>query len=262
MPSPGQNRTTYGGNKYAALHLLLAKWLREFPQQPSYRYVTLGGTELRDLQSLRFIDPKLLGRAISFESEEDRFAIARETANKLGDRGLPIQLVEGDIFDYKRDSDETHLFFVDLEGTCILSNYHVLFANLLSDEVLREGDALLITSYLGRNIGWQKLFNAFNGEIRNLGITDAASKRQWFRRAHPSFTLFRALSEADLQDELAFRCFGCVEYRDRSPMAVYGYCIHAGRTNFVDFIKQTPHFHINRGYLGRDSFALKLEYTN
>ena len=244
MPTRAQNRTIYGANKYAALHLLYARWLRQCAQPGTYRYVTLGGTEFRDFQSLLFIDPQLVSSAVSFEDDEDRFPIAEATAATLAGRGLSIEVIKGDVFGFHRNSDEPHLFFVNLEGTCALSDYHLRFGDLLSKQVLREGDTLFITSYLGRNIGWQRLFNAFDGEFRTLGVTEARAKKEWFRPAHPSFTLFRALAQADLLDELALRCIGCVEYRDRSPMAVYGYYLTLGRTAFAEFIKDTPHFHM------------------
>src|SRR5436309_1660048 len=101
MARANVNRTIYGPNKYAAFHLLLARWLRHHAQRGEYRYVTLGGTELKDAQSLHFIDPLLIGRAISFETEESREAIALQTSRQLSKLGVNIEVVGQNIFGFQ-----------------------------------------------------------------------------------------------------------------------------------------------------------------
>ncbi len=250
MAENQQNRTIYGPYKYAALHLLFARWLRHHALDSPYRYVTLGGTELRDVQSMFFIDPRLTGSAISLENNRERFALAEVMASRVRNEGLVIETVQRDFFDFERSGDEPHFFFLDLEGICGSADYPLRFADMFRKGTLRENDTMLITSYLGRNPGWDKLFRAFDAEFRILGLIDSATKRTWYRRAHPSFTLFRGLAQANLQDEIALTCFGCVEYRDKSPMGLYGYVVQEGITAFPSFVRNTPYFHVNNGYAG------------
>lgn len=241
-------RTKYGANKYAALHLMYSKWFRQWGKSDHYYYVTLGGTELMDSQSLYFIDAEIAKTSVSFELDSERLTLAEGTAEQLKAQGKSIIVREGDIFDFSRTSDDPHLFFIDLEGTCALGDFYKRFADLFRKCVLREDDGLLITSYIGRNIGWPKLFRVYDAEFRLLGLTQSEERRICYRRAHPSFTLFRALEEANLVNDIALQCFGCVEYRDKSPMALYGYTIAPGRTKFIPFVSDTPYFHVAKGY--------------
>lgn len=252
MPSD-TNRLIFGPFKYAAFHLLLAKWIRHYAPLGECVYVTLGGTELRDAQNFHFIDPRLATDAVSYEEDRERHALAEQSAEKLAAAGVAVRIEHGSFFDYVRNSDLPHLFFLDLEGNCACSSadYHLRFADMFQNGTLREGDSLLITSYLGRNVGWERLYQRFDAEFRILQLPDEAAKRLWYRRAHPSFTLFKALTSVDLQNELLLSCFGAVEYRDRSPMAIYGYTISAGQTRFLEFIRNTPHFHAKYGYGAR-----------
>src|SRR2546428_7184986 len=113
---------------------------------------------------------------------------------------------------------------------------------MVRSERLREYDGLFIESYVGPKAGWNRLFQMFDSELRILQITDDAAKRTCYRRAHPSFTLYRGLLRMDLQNELALQCFGCLEYRDTSTMGVYGYRVSAGKTEFVRFVSKTPYY--------------------
>jgi hypothetical protein len=246
---PTSIRTSYGPSKYAALHLLFARWLRHFAQPGEYVYVTLGGTELRCVQSLYFIDPSLVTDAISIEEDRNRLKLAGESAKVLLKRNLEVTVSQGDIFGFRRTSNKRHFFFIDLEGPCALGNYPHQFAQLLRKEILKEGDALFITSYLGRNIGWKRLFKVYDAEFRMLGLTQPQEKQVCYRRAHPSFTLFRALNETDLQSEISLTCIGCVEYVGTSPMAVYGYNIAPGNTNLKALVEQAPYFHTKKAFL-------------
>jgi len=246
--APIKERTVFGWSKYAAFHLLLCRWLRHYAKKEKYNYVTLGGTELKDVQSVHFIDPELTCDAVSFEKTRERHALAMDTAAKLAGNGLSIRALHQDIFSFKRQNECPHFFFIDIEGTFASTDYDIRFARMLRNEVLREDDVLFVTSYLGRNPGWDKLFDRYDGQFRTLGIEDAEAKRKWYRLAHPSFTLFQALAEADLQRELNFECIGCVEYRDSSSMGLYAYNISSGVTVFPTFVRSTPYFHVSRGY--------------
>src|SRR6516165_9162565 len=93
--APAARRLNYPGNKYAALHLLLCRWLRHHSQQHPYQYVTLGGTELRDVISLNFVDLNLLIQAFSFEGNAARFALASQTAHALGQSGIQVEVRQG-----------------------------------------------------------------------------------------------------------------------------------------------------------------------
>ena len=110
MAQRRQTKTNYGPYKYAAFHLLVARWLRHYALDSSYRYVTLGGTELRDVQSIHFIEPRLASRALSLENNHERYTLAEATAKRVRDVGLVVETVEHDFFDFERDSDEPHLF--------------------------------------------------------------------------------------------------------------------------------------------------------
>jgi hypothetical protein len=248
-PEPPK-RLPFGPSKYAAFHLLLSRWLRHYGKAEQYSYITLGGTELRDIHSIHFIDPTLVSPATSYERDRGRHLLTATELEKLQSAGVEVTAVNGDIFSCSRESAACHLFFFDFQGICAWSDYADRFEDLFQREVIREEDAFFLTSYLGRNPGWPRVFDTFSGEFSLLGATDAATRRLWYRRAHPSFTLFRALSHGRLEDEIRLRCLGCVEYKDSSPMGLYGYVVTNGRTNFRDFIIETPYFHIRHGHAG------------
>jgi hypothetical protein len=241
---PPTTRRIFGANKYCAFHLLLARWLRHWAADRDYSYSTLGGTELRDVLSLSYIDPGLLAPATAFEREADRHEHATRTAMRLSSRAK-VNVVRGNIFETSRPNDSPHICFVDLEGACEGADFPERFADLLQREVLREGDALFVTSYLGRNPGYERIFERYDGEFRVLGISDRAEKRRVYRRAHPSFTLFRALVRADLAGELELRCIGCIDYRDSSPMGLYGYTLGRGSTRLTSLVRDSPYFNLS-----------------
>src|SRR5438445_4350891 len=124
-------RLTYGANKYAAFHLLLCRWLRRYAQPVPYQYVTLGGTEFGDVRSLHFIDPTLLGHALSFEEKPNRFELAEATAESLRQAGVDIVVIDGNLFSsFARESADPNIFFVDLEGSCAFGELHKSFGAL------------------------------------------------------------------------------------------------------------------------------------
>jgi hypothetical protein len=247
MPTVPTCRTQYGANKYAALHLLLARWLRNHATASHYSYVTLGGTELKDCQSVYFIDPKMMGSAVSFETEQDRFDFAVASATSLAANGVAVTVQSGDIFEFQRSSDNPHLFFFDFEGICAFGDMYLKFSEMFLNGRLREQDTFFITSCLGRNPGWDKVFDEFDAQFRILRITDLEQKKLSYRRSHPSFTIYNALSHVNMQGDIQISCIGCVQYRDTSPMGVYGYVVRTGSTEFERFITDTPYYHANKG---------------
>ena len=234
-------RLRFGPNKYAALHLLLCRWARLFGDRDKrYCYVTLGGTELRDIPSLW-----------SYETDAKRFDIAKKTAIELARCGITVGVKYATLWSHQRQSDLPHIFFVDLQGVCAWSDYDHRFADLFQNEIIREGDCLLITSHLGHNPGPVAIREHFGGELAVLGIDDNNELlvRSIFRRAHPTMTLFKALCLNGIQSELALRCFGVVKYRDGSPMGIYGYIVSGGTTALARFVGDslTTYFDVSKG---------------
>jgi hypothetical protein len=243
----GKHRRVFGPSKYAAFHLLFSRWIRHYGREPSYAYVTLGGTELRDIEHLHFIDANLVQTATSFEAVRERAHLASRRAQALAGRGINVTARQGDFFSFVRSGTEPHIYFLDLEGICASADFDVQFARMFTDETLREGDALFITSYLGRHPGWDSIAERYDAQFRVLGVADESEKRICYRQAHPSFTLFRALRRAGLLDEILMRCLGSVEYHDSSPMGVYGYTFEPGRTALRPLVRNAPHLHVMRG---------------
>jgi hypothetical protein len=250
--APSPVRLEYGPKKYAALHLMLCRWIRlHGTPGASYCYVTLGGTELRDIESLRFVDIKLTTNVWSYEEKHDRHQLAGKNAAKLIAGGMTLDVVHSSIFSHKRTSDLPHIFFLDILGICAWGDYHQLFAGMFQNEIIREGDCLLITSHLGHRPGLDDVRKHFGGEFSVLGIDENDKKlvRGIYRRAHPTMTLFKALSLNGIQSELSMRCFGAVKYRDGAPMGIYGYTINAGKTDLATFVNdnETAYFDISTG---------------
>jgi hypothetical protein len=251
MPTQTE-RLVYGPNKYAALHLLLCRWARLFGiPGATYCYVTLGGTELKDVESLRFVDAKLASMIWSYENDGGRYKLAQKRIAELSESGVPVDLQLKNIFSHRRTSNLPHIFFIDFQGICAWADLDQQFANLFQEEVIREGDCLLITSHLGHNPGLEEICKEFGGEFAVLGVdeSDKNAVRGLFRRAHPTMTLFKALSLNGIQSELALRCFGVVKYRDGAPMAIYGYTVSAGRTELAVFVEDstTSYFDVAKG---------------
>jgi hypothetical protein len=200
------------------------------------------------VESVAFIDPTLVRRVISFELDPKRYRIACASAEVLRKRGLTVNIELGDIFDYTRISDEPHLFFFDLPGICNLNNYRVPLSKMLMTRVIREHDTVLITSHLGHNPGFKKrIFKMYEGEFLLLEAETEEQKREYYRRAHPSFTLHRALTDSGLIKRVCLRPLGMIEYHDTSSMGLYGYAVQPGSLPFRDFIKDTVTFKIYAG---------------
>ena len=240
-------RLNYGPAKYAAFHLLLCRWMRHHAHNGQFQYITLGGTELRDIQSLHYVDHQCTCCIISFEFGKSEYELACGTRDRVHAIGLQVDVRRGDIFKFQRGGHEPHLFFIDLKGCCVLSEYDEKFAGLLSDEHIRPGDSLFITSHLGARRGWTTLLAEYAEELDTLEVAGMANRRLCFRRCHPSFTLFRALHLIGFQSVIGLRCFACVEYRDKTPMALFGYTITQGTTTFLELVQNAPYFHIRHG---------------
>ncbi len=254
MAAKSSVRLAFGPNKYAALHLLLCRWLRLYGDRGKrYCYVTLGGTELRDIPSLGFVDISLISSVWSYETNAKRFAMAKDSAVELANYGITVDLRHATVWSHRRESDLPHIFFIDLQGICAWSDYDFRFGEMFQNEIIREGDCLLITSHLGHNPGATAIREHFSGEFAVLGIDDRNDVfvRSIFRRAHPTMTLFKALCLNGIQSELALRCFGIVKYRDGTPMGIYGYAISAGKTDLATFVgdNSTKYFDVARGRL-------------
>jgi hypothetical protein len=186
--------------------------------------------------SLHFVDPHLLVNALSFEGNGARFALATQTAQMLGQGGIQIQVRQGNILTaYVRDSATPHIFFIDLLGICAFGAYAEQFGAMFQAETIREGDCVIITSYLPARVGWPRVYQTFAGEFLLLGATSDAERRDCYRRHHTSFTLYRALRRVALEGMLAVRCFGGISYRSRSSMGVFGYTVEAGVTHLGNF---------------------------
>jgi hypothetical protein len=250
--APPPVRLEYGPKKYAALHLMLCRWIRLYgAPSASYCYVTLGGTELKDIESLRFVDAKLTSSVWSYEERLDRHELAQDSASELIASGMALDVRHASIFSHERTSELPHIFFLDILGICAWSDYHQRFAAMFQNEVIREGDCLLITSHLGHHPGFDEIRKHFGGELAVLGIdeNDRDRVRGVYRRAHPTMTLFKALYLNGIQSELSLRCFGIVKYRDGAPMAIYGYHVSSGKTDLASFVNDdaTEYFDIATG---------------
>ena len=241
MAAKSKERLHYGPRKYAGFHLLLSRWLRLYGDPTkSYCYVTLGGTELRDIHSLRFIDAALTQSVSSYEVDRQRHSLALQAVEQLAHFGTIVALQLGDFFSYKRQADLPHIFFLDLPGICAWGDYDARFSEMFQNEIIREGDCLLITSHLGHNRGLGEIKRHFSGEFAILGIdgSNDTQVRKTYRRTHPTMTLFKALCLKSMQSELQLRCFGIVKYRDenRTPMGIYGYAVSAGTTDLATLV--------------------------
>jgi hypothetical protein len=245
-------RLKFGPHKYAALNLLLAKWLRHFAQPlQTYCYVTLGGTELYDVANLNWIDQQLVYSVLSYEQDSKKFELAKNTAADFKTKGINVQVVPDDIFQYRRQADIPHVFYLDLLGNCSLDPYRREFRVWFEDEVIQPGDLLLITSYLGRNAGWSRVLRPYDSEFRLLRVDSLEGKKRMYNSAHPMFVLNRALLDADLQHELSLRSLGSLKYRDSSVMGLYGIMCEEGSSNLGRMVSGVSYFN-----------TLKRDWTN
>ena len=235
-----RKRLEFGPHKYYAVNLLLARWLRQYavPNQ-QYVYVTLGGTELRDVANVAWIDRLLASAIFSYENDSARAGMARSTATPLIEAGLPVSIIEDDIFCYERNSDVPHIFFIDLTGICKPIPYQARFRTWLDREVLRPGDFLLVTSHLA-SVNWAEVLRYYDAEFRELRSFEYGEKKRLYYLCHPALVLRQALLSAGLEQELRLRPVGSVRYQDRSSMGLYGILVEEGDTTLRLLVDEAP----------------------
>jgi hypothetical protein len=216
-------RLKFGPHKYAALSLLVGKWARNYSKDgQSYCYVTLGGAELYDVAYLSWIDKALTHAVKSYEQDPKKYILANRMAQGFRDKGINIEVIPDDIFQFQRRLEMPHLYYLDLLGICSPDPFRRQFKRWFEDEVVRAGDLLLITSYLGRNPGWDKVLRPFDSEFRLLRVDSSEERKRIYNTAHPLLVMNRALQDAGLHKELSLKCIGFVKYRDTSVMGLYG----------------------------------------
>src|SRR5580658_8642182 len=134
MADNSLERLKFGPNKYSAFHLLMARWLRQRGHQERYCYVTLGGTELRDVLSVRFMDQSLISNVWSYEENKARFKEAQASSVRFAAAGVNVEVRHGSFFSHQRQSELPHICFLDLTGVCAFGDYHIQFGELFQNE--------------------------------------------------------------------------------------------------------------------------------
>jgi hypothetical protein len=242
IPSKSSKRY-FGKGKYAALNLVLAKWLRHYAKpKRKYSYVTLGGTELYDVNNIAWIDEKLVDVVLTYEQIPDRYAIALKSATTVRSHNINIEVLEEDIFQYGRNFNGGHIYFFDFEGTFAGELYQQKFQQWFDDQIIKAGDLLIITSYLGRNPGWVQKLDQFEGIFRKLRIESFEERIRLYVSAHPSFLLHDALRKSGRDDEIKLNNFGFVKYYDSSPMGLYAFACETGSTDLRHMVEQISTF--------------------
>jgi hypothetical protein len=229
--------TNYGAGKYAALDLMLARWLRTGGvSRQAHDYVTLGGTELFDIANINWIDRDLVDSFVSYEQEKPKFELAKETADRFREKGIKIEILNDDIFQYRRDEDneKPHVYYVDVTGVFWRRPYQVVFKTWFDRDVIQPGDLILITSYLGFRIPMNDRLVEFEAEFLKLRISHRDEKLRSYEALHPLFVLARALIDAGLQDQIKIRCLGCIKYRaNKERMGLYGLVCEDGQAGLA-----------------------------
>jgi hypothetical protein len=240
------DKLKFGGRKYAAYNLLVAKWmsLQECPLG-DFNYITMGGTELYDVANFWWASGGSEQQFHSFEEQPHRFILAKQRADEYKSHGVNVHVVNDDLFDYQRSSENTHIFFVDLEGVCGMP-YCTAFQKWFTESILQPGDLLIITSYLGRNPGWTRVLAPFDTEFRMLKVANHEDRKHLYEAMHPAFVLYRALRYSGLHTDLNLQCIGHVRYRDKSPMGIYGFICADGETKFSELMHGVPCFNTIR----------------
>jgi hypothetical protein len=240
------NRFIFGPSKYAAFNLVVAKWLRKFAMSSQrYRYVTLGGTELFDVANINWINNQLIHSVVSYELKKTYYEVAEQNANRFRAKGIDIQVINGDIFDYRRNTEEDlpHIYYIDFTGIVGRAQSEAEFATWFDREVILPGDFLLITSYLGGRKPIIKRIPEFTGEFKKLKVESLEQKIKVYQTAHPLFVLSRAVINAGLKSVLDLNCLGCVKYRARKEyMGLYGISCQSGSIKLNTMSLNIPFF--------------------
>jgi hypothetical protein len=236
----------FGPGKYAALNLMLARWLRTaaVPNQ-KYCYVTLGGSELYDVVNISWINSDLIDCALSYEQEKADFALAEATAARFTSKGIDIEVLNGDIFQYRRSIsvDKPHVYYIDITKVFWLRTYQSVFKTWFDREVITPGDLVLVTSYLGARVPIKNRVSEFDAEFRKLGVSSDDEKARFYEVLHPSFVLSRSLLDAGLNDEIKLRSLGCIKYRaNKEVMGLYGIVCENGKTQLAAMSSSVPCF--------------------
>lgn len=234
----------FPAQKYEAVNLMLARCAcRLSVFQRPFHYVTVGGTELADVPGIRWMAGANLLDVTSYESDEKRILRAKESASLLSEKGVDVSVHLGDVYGYQRTADEPHCFFLDFCGTFNAPHIPKL-RKWFAEEVVRDGDLLMVTSFLSRHPGWPRVLKPFSGEFAYLGVATAAERQVLYYPLHPSLVVYRALLDAGLDGELAVNCIGQVKYsgRGRAPMGIYAFSISEGKTRLDEFVQDTPMF--------------------
>lgn len=226
----------YGSNKYSALNLLLAKWLRHEATPGPYEYVTLGGTELVDVTNLDWIDRKLAVRVRSYEQDPERFILAEKTASRLREQGVEIEVFADDLFSYNRKSDLPHIFYLDLFKIFRPVAYQKELADWFDNLVIRPGDFLIITSYLGKRTPWDKVLSPFESEFSFLNIASKEKKQILYNTYHPAMVLYRAMLQFRIDEEIKIKPLCHIKYFDTSNMGLYGILCQEGRSVLKEIV--------------------------
>ncbi len=256
MDRPGKK--PFGPCKYAAFNLMLARWTRHFAApNRSYVYVTLGGANLHDVAFLSWINGRFISKAYSYEIDAANHALAAEAAARLLEREITVELRNEDVFTYVRDSDDPHIFYIDLPETLSTPVHGESFWNWFKGGTVRAGDLLMLTSTLQRGAGRKKQLQDFENDfsvLRQLGMlvdNSVDSLNATFEMAHPFFVLHRALRDAGVDDQIMLRSVGFVKYRDNFTLGLYGIACLDGAMDFRETIRNVSGFDMTR----RESFG-------
>ena len=239
-------RLVFGARKYIAFSMMVARWLSYRPSiVDPVCYVTMGGTEMFDALALAWVNERLVSSVVSYEQDRNRFRLALATAESIRKLGIDVEVRQDDYFTYRRHTAGTNIYYVDLLGTLGNAQYYDVFRNWFVDEVILPGDLILITSYLGRNKGWERVLRAYEQEFRFLKVSGLAERKEMYAAVYPGFVLRRGLQALGLDRELRLDCLGHIRYRDTSPMGLYGFVCEEGVTDLATMVCNVRQFNCN-----------------
>jgi hypothetical protein len=236
---------SFGPDKYAAFNLIMARWIRHHAVSLQYRYVTLGGTELYDVANVSFVNNRLVTSIVSYEADAQRFSTAQKKAERYKSQGLDIEVLNDDVFEYQRDSEDPHIFYLDFTTNFSRNRYQRQLQSWFEKRTVRSGDLLLITSYLGTRLGWSKILDQYKSDFAYLNIANLDDKKQLYLTAHPLLVLAEALIEAGFHNKLSLVSLGCLTYRNkgRSRMGLYGIACENGKNDLALTLNGMPYFY-------------------
>lgn len=238
----------FGANKYAAFNLLMAKWIRFFAiSERSYCYVTLGGVNLHDLACLYWVDKQLVSKVISFESDMANYKEALKTQDRLRASGLSVEIRHQDIFEYRRESPDPHILFVDLPESLSIQQHQRYFTEWFEEGVVQPNDFVVITSTLQRGVKRTKVIQSYDADFRvllqsNQDAMTYEDRNRIYEIAHPLFIMHSSLRAAGLNDEIMLEPVGSVKYRDKFNLGVYGIACREGYKDLGATVAGMSHF--------------------